>query len=315
MVTDAQTIQTKKLSTPEYLSRFFFNHPRTVLILLLAVPLTWLIVFYVGPLLILALQSFFYIDDYSGTMVKQLSLNTYAELFTPPNMEIVTRTVTMAAAVTLVDVLIAFPLAYYLGRFAKGRIKSLLYLGVLLPLWSSYLVRVYAWKLILSNEGIANWFFEVVHLTGVRDWLLSLPVVGGSSLSFSYLGMFMVFVYIWLPYMILPINAALERVPRSLLDASSDLGAKPGYTFRRVILPLVFPGIIAGSIFTFSLTLGDYIIPTVIGNSSYFIGPVVNRLQGTSGNVPLAAAFTIVPITIMGVYLLLARRTGAFDAL
>ncbi len=311
----ATTTQTEQLSAPKRLSRFFFNHPRLVLVILLAVPLTWLIVLYLGPLIVLAIQSFFYVDDFSGVMVKQLSLATYADLFTPPNMEIVERTVIMAAAVTLADVIIAFPLAYYLGRFAKGRIKSLLYLGVLLPLWSSYLVRVYAWKLILANEGVANWFFEAVHLTGFRDWLLSLPVIGGSSLSFSYLGMFLVFVYIWLPYMILPINAALERVPRSLLDASSDLGAKPFTTFRKVILPLVFPGIIAGSIFTFSLTLGDYIIPTVIGNSSYFIGPAVNRLQGTSGNIPLAAAFTIVPMAIMGVYLLLARRTGAFDAL
>src|SRR5262249_27712110 len=141
------------------------------------------------------------------------------------------------------------------------------------------------------------------------------PIIGGSSLSFSYLGMFIVFVYIWLPYMILPIYAALERVPNSLLDASSDLGAKPGYTLSRIIFPLVFPGIVAGSIFTFSLTLGDYIIPTVIGNSSYFIGPAVNRLQGTSSNIPLAAAFTIVPIVIMGIYLIVAKRTGAFDAL
>jgi len=302
-------------SVSKGLSRFFFTHPRTVLVMLLAPPLLWLLILYIGPLLTMALQSFFYIDDYSGVVVKQLSLQTYADLFTQSNMEIVGRTVLMSSTVTLAAVIIAFPLAYYMSRYARGRIKSLLYLAVLLPLWSSYLVRVYSWKLILANEGVANWFFEVLHLTGVRDWILSQPVIGGSSLGFSYLGMFIVFVYIWLPYMILPINAALERVPSSLLDASSDLGAKPLYTFRRIILPLVFPGIVAGSIFTFSLTLGDYIIPTVIGNSSYFIGPVVNSLQGTSGNIPLAAAFTIVPMVIMGVYLLLARRTGAFDAL
>src|SRR5260221_2568926 len=307
--------QSTQLPLPKRLSQFFFNHPRTVLILLLALPLLWLMILYIGPLLLMVVQSFFYVDDFSGTEIKKLSLQTYAALFTQSNLEIVVRTVLMAASVTLAANWIAFPLAYYMARYAKGRVKSLLYLAVLLPLWSSYLVRVYAWKLILANEGVAHWVFGVFNLTGVRDWILSVPVIGGSSLGFSYLGMFIVFVYIWLPYMILPINAALERVPTSLLDASSDLGAKPGYTFRRIILPLVFPGIVAGSIFTFSLTLGDYIIPTVIGNSSFFIGPVVNSLQGTSGNIPLAAAFTLVPIVIMGVYLTLAKRTGAFDAL
>jgi putative spermidine/putrescine transport system permease protein len=149
----------------------------------------------------------------------------------------------------------------------------------------------------------------------VLDWLLSIPIIGGPSLSFSYLGMFMVFIYIWIPYMILPIAASLERVPRSVIEASGDLGAKPGYTFRKIIFPLTFPGVVAGSIFTFSLTLGDYIIPTVIGNSSYFIGPVVLAQQGTAGNIPLAAAFTMVPIVIMSIYLLVARRLGAFEAL
>jgi len=297
------------------ISRTFFNHPRLVLVLLLVGPLLWLLIFYILPLLVLALNSFYHVDDFSGLMVKEIGLQTYQDLFTPANLEIVGRTVIMAAAVTIAAALIAFPLAYYMVRFARGRTKSLLYLLVLLPLWSSYLVRVYAWRLILSNEGVANWFFEKLGLAGVREWLLALPVIGGSSLGFSYLGMFLVFVYIWLPYMILPIQAALERVPKSLIEASSDLGAKPGYTFRRVILPLAIPGVIAGSIFTFSLTLGDYIIPTVVGNSSYFIGPAVNRLQGSSGNIPLAAAFTVVSMAVMGVYLFFARRTGAFDAL
>jgi len=305
----------RRLTLAQDVSWFFFRNPTVVLLMQLALPVLWLLVLYIGPLALLVVQSFFHVDDFSGLMVREFSFLTYRDLFTSSNTEIIFRTVIMAAAVTLIDALIAFPLAYYMARFAKGRLKSILYLAVLVPLWSSYLVRVYAWKLILSNEGVANWFFEVLHLQAFRDWLLGLPVVGGPSLSFSYLGMFVVFAYIWLPYMILPINAALERVPRSLTEASSDLGAKPGSTFRHVILPLSFPGIVAGSIFTFSLTLGDYIIPTVIGNSSYFIGPVVNRLQGTSGNIPLAAAFTLVPIVIMGIYLLLARRTGAFDAL
>jgi putative spermidine/putrescine transport system permease protein len=255
------------------------------------------------------------VDDFSGLTVRELSLQTYSALFTPANMEIVLRTVVMAALVTITDALIAFPLAYFIARYAKGRLRSLLYLAVVLPLWSSYLVRVYSWKLILANEGLLNWVFQTLGLGWLRDWLLNLPEIGGPSLSFSYLGMFLVFVYIWLPYMILPINAALERVPHSLIEASGDLGARPGYTFRKIILPLAFPGVVAGSIFTFSLTLGDYIIPTVIGNSSYFIGPAVNTLQGTNGNIPLAAAFTMVPIVIMGVYLTIAKRLGAFDAL
>ncbi len=184
-----------------------------------------------------------------------------------------------------------------------------------MPLWSSYLVRVYAWKLILAQEGIITWFANGLGLKGVLDWLLSLPGIGGPSLSFSYIGVFLVFVYIWLPYMILPIVTALERVPKSVIEASGDLGARPGMTFRQITLPLAFPGVVAGSIFTFSLTLGDYIIPGVFGNSSYFIGQAVYIQQGTAGNIPLAAAFTVVPIVIMGVYLLVARRLGAFDAL
>lgn len=302
-------------SRAQRFSRFFFNRPRLVIVLLLAAPLIWLIGLYIGPLLLLVVQSFYYVDDFSGVVVRELSLQTYKTLFTAPNMEIVGRSIAMAAVVTVACAVIAFPLSYFMARFASRRLRSALYLAVLLPLWSSYLVRVYAWKLILANEGVLNWFFEVVHLGGVRDWLLNLPVIGGPSLSFSYLGMFLVFVYIWVPYMILPTYAALERVPKSLIEASGDLGARPGYTFRRVIIPLAFPGIVAGSIFTFSLTLGDYIIPTVVGNSSYFIGPAVNTLQGTNGNIPLAAAFTLVPIVVMAIYLLIARRLGAFNAL
>jgi putative spermidine/putrescine transport system permease protein len=185
----------------------------------------------------------------------------------------------------------------------------------MLPLWSSYLVRVYAWKLLLAKEGVVTWLFAKLHLLWLLDGVLAAPVIGGPSLSVSYIGTFLVFVYIWLPYMILPIEAALERVPRSVIEASADLGARPGATFRRVILPLAVPGVAAGSIFTFSLTLGDYIIPTIIGNSRPFIGMVVLAHQGTAGNIPLAAAFAVVPIAIMAVYLAAAKRLGAFDAL
>jgi putative spermidine/putrescine transport system permease protein len=221
----------------------------------------------------------------------------------------------MAAAVTVAAAALAFPLAYYMVRRAGFRLKALLYLGVMLPLWSSYLVRVYSWKLILAKEGVVTWLGDRLGLTWLLDAVLALPVVGGPSLSTSYLGTFLVFLYVWLPFMVLPIVAALERVPRSLVEASADLGAHPGQTFRRVILPLAVPGLVAGSIFTFSLTLGDYIIPGIIGGSQPFIGQAVFSHQGTAGNIPMAAALTLVPIVVMAAYLTLARRLGAFEAL
>jgi putative spermidine/putrescine transport system permease protein len=297
------------------LSTFLYLRPGLLLAALLGPPLGWLVVVYLGSLLMLVLQSFYHLDSFTGQVIRRLSLDTYRDLLTPANLEIFSRTTGMAAAVTLASALLAYPLAYFMARFASPRVKSLLYLGVLLPLWSSYLVRVYAWRLILAKEGILHWFIAAVGLERVLDSVLALPVIGGPSLSVSLLGMFLVFVYVWLPYMILPIEAALERVPRSLLEASADLGARPGQTFRRVTFPLAFPGIVAGSIFTFSLTLGDFVVPYSLGNSAYFIGQAVLSLQGTSWNVPLAAAFTVVPMVIMGLYLLGARKLGAFDAL
>ncbi len=275
----------------------------------------WLGIVYLGSLFALLLQSFFHIDDFSGLVVHEFTLRTYAELFKPQNADIIIRTVSMSAAVTVASAIIAFPIAYVAARYARGRWKALFYLGVMLPLWSSYLVKVYAWKLILAKEGILSWAFEQLHVTFILDAILAIPVIGGNSLSISFLGTFLVFVYIWLPYMILPIQAAVERVPVNLIDASSDLGATPMNTFRHVIFPLALPGIVAGSIFTFSLTLGDYIIPQIVGSSRLFIGQAVYAQQGTAGNIPLAAAFTVVPIVIMGLYLWGARRMGAFDAL
>jgi len=221
----------------------------------------------------------------------------------------------MAAIVTLAAALIAFPIAYYAARYARGKWKVIFYLGVMLPLWSSYLVKVYAWKLILAKEGILNWTLDKLHLSWALDGVLSIPVIGGNSLSVSYIGTFLVFLYVWLPFMILPMQAALERVPLSYLEASSDLGANPVKTFWNIIFPLALPGVIAGSIFTFSLTLGDYIIPQIIGSSRLFIGQAVYSHQGTAGNIPLAAAFTVVPIIIMAFYLWAAKKKGAFDAI
>lgn len=296
-------------------SDFLWRRPGLLLLLMILPPALWLGVIYVGSLFALLAQSFFSIDEFTGLVSYELTLKTYAELFRAANFDIILRTVTMAATVTLASVVIAFPVAYYAARYAKGRWKALFYLGVMLPLWSSYLVKVYSWKLILAKEGILNWIFAKLHLTWLLDAWLALPVVGGNSLSVSWTGTFLVFVYVWLPFMILPIQAALERVPPSLVEAAGDLGAHPGQTFRLVLLPLALPGVVAGSIFTFSLTLGDYIIPQIVGTSARMIGQAVYQFQGTAGNIPLAAAFAVVPIVVMGVYLTVAKRLGAFDAL
>ncbi len=298
------------------LSSFLWRHSGLFLGLLLLPPLLWLGVVYLGSLLALLAHSFFRLDSFTGQIVYEFTLATWRELLTQPaNLDIIERTVAMAAAVTLASAVIAFPIAYYAARFSSPRGKALFYLGVMLPLWSSYLVRVYAWKLILAKEGVISWAAERTGTGWLLDAILSLPVVGGPSLSISYIGMFLVFTYIWLPYMILPTQAALERVPPSLLEAAADCGARPRQIFWHVVLPLAFPGIVAGSIFTFSLTLGDYIIPYIIGTSKLFLGQAVYVHQGTAGNVPLAAAFSVVPIVIMSIYLAIARRLGAFDAL
>ena len=297
------------------LTGLFWRRPNVLLLLLLAPPLIWLGVVYLGSLAALLLQSFYSIDEFTGMMVKEFTFKTYLELLRPSNFDIILRTVGMAAAVTLCCAIIAFPIAYFAARYARGRWKAAFYVAVMVPLWSSYLVKVYAWKLILAKEGIITWATDAIGATSILNAILALPVIGGNSLSTSAIGTFLVFVYVWLPYMILPMQASLERVPLSMLEASADLGASPGQTLRTVILPLALPGVIAGSIFTFSLTLGDYIIPQIIGSSRLFIGQAVYTLQGTAGNIPLAAAFAVVPIMVMLVYLAVAKRLGAFDAL
>jgi putative spermidine/putrescine transport system permease protein len=297
------------------ISTYFYRRPRLSLFVTLALPLFWLVVVYLGALLALVLNSFYGVDSFTGQMTQEFSLDNYRLLLEPANIDIILRTVTMAALVTIAAVPLAYPLAYYMARYASPRLKMVMYVLILLPLWSSYLVRVYAWKLILAREGIISWFAEQTGTSGVLDAFLQIPGVGGTSLSLSNFGIFIAFVYVWLPYMIIAIEAALERVPKSVLEASGDLGAKPRTTFRNVTWPLAFPGVVAGSIFTFSLTLGDFVVPTVLGNSQYFIGQAVLTLQGTSGNLPLAAALTVVPMLIMGVYLWFAKRLGAFDAL
>jgi putative spermidine/putrescine transport system permease protein len=298
------------------LSTFLHKRPTFYLLLLLVPPLLWLGTVYLGTLFALLTQSIYSIDEFTAQIVRTPTLATYKQLVTQPaNLDIVLRTVTMAVCVTLAAAVIAFPIANYMVRYASPRTKAVFYVAVLVPMWTSYLVRVYAWRLILAKEGILSWMFQAVGAEGVLDAVLRLPGVGGPSLASSYLGMFIVFVYMWLPYMILPVAAALERVPGSLLQASADLGARPGQTLRSVILPLVMPGLAAGSVFTFSLTLGDYIIPSIVGAPGYFIGMMVYQQQGTAGNIPLAAAFSLVPIILIALYLALVKRLGAFDAM
>lgn len=293
-----------------------YIRPLFLLLLLLIPPLLWLGVIYLGSLFNLFIYSFYSFNDFTGQVDYRFSLSSFAALFSEPaNRDVVFRTTLMAIAVTVACAVIAFPIAYYIATYTKGNIKVFWYLMVLLPLWSSYLVKVYAWRLMLAGEGVVSWFFNLLGLGGLLEAILKIPVIGGSSLANSYLGMFLVFTYIWLPYMVLPIIASLERVPKSLVQASSDLGAKPAQTFRNVIWPLSLPGIAAGSIFTFSLTLGDYIIPQVVGQPGFFIGQMVYTQQGVAGNLPLAAAFSVVPVVIIAIYLLIVRRLGAFDAL
>jgi putative spermidine/putrescine transport system permease protein len=315
MATTSAQLPSPAPSVLRRISTYFYRRPRLSLFVTLAVPLFWLVVVYLGSLLALVIQSFYGVDSFTGQMTRQFTLENYRQLLQPANIDIIVRTVIMAALVTVAAVPLAYPIAYYMARYASARMKMVLYVLILLPLWSSYLVRVYAWKLILAKEGIISWFATQTGTSGALDAFLQIPGVGGTSLALSNFGIFIAFVYVWLPYMIIAIEAALERVPKSLLEASGDLGAKPRTTFRNVIWPLAFPGVVAGSIFTFSLTLGDFVVPSVLGTSQYFIGQAVLTLQGTAGNLPLAAALTVVPMFIMGIYLWFAKRLGAFDAL
>jgi putative spermidine/putrescine transport system permease protein len=297
------------------LSNTLYRKNNLFLFLLLTPPLLWFGVVYLGSLFALLWQSFYTFDDFSMAVTNDLTLDNYRVLFDSTNLDIILRTLSMAVAVTLACATIGFPIAYYMTRYGSRAEKGFFYIAVMLPMWASYIVKTYAWTVILSQEGILYWLFNHLHLTGALQSLLQLPIIGGNTLATSNLGRFMVFTYIWLPFMILPIQAALERVPTNLLQASADLGAKPAQTFRKVLLPLVFPGVVAGSIFTFSLTLGDYIIPQLIGPSGLYIGTMVYTMQGSIGNMPLAAAFTVVPIVLIFIYLALAKRAGAFDAL
>lgn len=297
------------------LSNLLYRRPNLYLMMLLIPPLLWFGAIYLGSLLNLLWQGLYTFDDFTMAVTPQLTLANLGALFHPANLDIILRTLAMAIAVTLASAVLAFPIAYYMARYTRGKTRAFFYIAVMMPMWASYIVKTYAWTLLLAKGGVAQWFIQQLHLDGVLQLVLSIPGVGGSTLSTSHLGRFLVFVYIWLPFMILPIQAALERMPPSLLQASADLGATPLQTFTQVILPLSVPGIAAGSIFTFSLTLGDFIVPQLIGPPGYFIGSMVYAQQGAIGNMPMAAAFTLVPIVLIALYLNLVKRLGAFDAL
>ena len=268
--------------------------------LLLIGPLGWLVIAYLGSLAILFVAAFWTLDDFSGQVVHSYDLGNFKTLLEGHvYREIVLRTVGVAAAVTVTDAIVAFPIAFFMAKVATPGTRAVLAVAVLMPLWASYLVKVYAWRTILSSDGILNWALHPFGLSGP---------------GYGIVATWLVFSYLWLPYMILPIYAGLERIPESLMDASEDLGGRPSMTFRRVILPLAFPAVVAGSIFTFSLTLGDYITPQLV-SSKQFIGNVVYANVGVANNLPLAAAFATVPVVVMIIYLFVARRLGAFDQL
>ncbi len=280
------------------LSTFFYRHPRTRLGLLLAGPVGWLVIGYLGSLVVLLLAAFWDTNPFTSEVVRTFSFENFQTLVDKPvYRDVAWRTVRMAALVTAACAVLAFPIAYYMARVATARTRALLVVAVLMPLWASYLVKAYAWRTILSGQGALNWALEPFGVT---------------FNGYSTTGLWLVFTYLWLPYMILPIYAGLERIPPSLLEASADLGGKSLRTFFRITLPLAFPAVVAGSIFTFSLTLGDYIAPDLI-TSQQFIGTVIYDSRGT--NLPVAAAFTYVPIGVMILYLFVARRLKAFEAL
>jgi putative spermidine/putrescine transport system permease protein len=285
-------------------SAFLFRRPWLRAVLLLSAPGAWFVFIYLAALVLLFLSALWKVDPLSGKLIHSWTFQNFEQLFKEPVYRtIALRTIGIAAAATVTDVALAVPFAFFAVRVAPKRLQAALFIAVLIPLWSSYLVRVFAWRLILAKDGILNWTLGQVGL-------------GSVNIGYSNWAMWIVFSYIWLPFMILPVWSAVERVPDSMIEASADLGARGWRTFRSVIFPLILPGIAAGSIFTFALTLGDYITPTLVGGAgSTMIGNVVYSNVGVANNVPFAAAFAAVPLVVMGLYLLLARRLGAFEAL
>ncbi|OXM68609.1 spermidine/putrescine ABC transporter permease [Amycolatopsis sp. KNN50.9b] len=279
------------------MSGFLYRKPRLRLGMLLSAPLLWLGLAYLGALAALFVTAFWHTDTFTGQVVTEWSLDNFATLFTDEVYRTITfRTLGIAVAVTVIDAVIAFPMAFYMAKFASPRAQRILVIAVMTPLWASYLVKAYSWRVMLSGNGLAGWLFGTTPGYGLTATILTLS-------------------YLWLPYMILPIYAGLDRLPNSLVEASSDLGGRSWRTFRTVVLPLTFPAIVAGSIFTFSLTLGDYITVKIVGGANQMLGNVVYDNIGAANNLPFAATVATVPVVIMLVYLAAVRRTGALDNL
>jgi putative spermidine/putrescine transport system permease protein len=296
VVRDGDEAVVERRSVGHWLAGLLHGRPRLQVGALLAGPVGWLVIGYLGSLAVLLIAAFWTVDPLSGELVRGFSIENFKTLLEEPvYRDIIGRTVRIAAQVTLTDAVLAFPIAFYMAKLASRRGKAVLIVAVLLPLWSSYLVKVYSWRTMLSTDGVINWALAPFGLHG--------PGFGDTAV-------WLVMSYLWLPYMILPIYAGLERIPDSLISASEDLGASPFTTFRRVILPLVFPAVVAGSIFTFSLTLGDYITPRLVSNDQ-FIGNVI--FNNIVNNLPFASALALVPIVVMIAYLLVARKLGAFE--
>src|ERR1700686_1269501 len=273
-------------------------------LLLLTPPMAWFVLIYLASLVLLLITAFWSIDPFTTQIVQVWNTKNFETILSDPTYRIVIgRTAGLAALVTLTDIVLAFPLAYYMAKVASRRVQNLLFAAVPLPLWASYLARVYAWILILNHTGVLNWSLQSIGLPA-------------ANIGYTNTAMWLVFSYIWLPFMIIPVYTALERIPDSLFEASADLGSRQFRTLRDVVIPLALPGIIAGSIFTFSLTLGDFITPLLIGGTnSNLIGNVIYDNIGTANNLPFAAAFAVAPIVIMTAYLLAARALGAFEAM
>jgi putative spermidine/putrescine transport system permease protein len=286
------------------LSAFFYRRRWLKLLALLVPPLGWMVIVYLAALAVLLATSLWQQDVLSGKIIHTFTWSNLQIVRHDPTIHTVTReTVQMAVLVTLTDMVLAFPLAYYMVRVASRRVRALLFVGVLMPLWSSYLIKAYTWRLMTGDDGTINWALAKIHL-------------GPLHIAFSTTAMWLAFSYIWLPYMVLPTYAALERIPSSLIEASGDLGGRAWRTLRSVILPLALPGIAAGSIFTFSLTLGDYIMVDLVGgNKTDFIGSIIFRYQGVANDLPLAAAIALIPVVVITLYLLVVKRLGAFEAL
>lgn len=303
MVAPAAEAGRRSRTARRRISELLWRRPWLRAAALLTPPLLWFVLVYLLALVALFVSAFWTIDPFTSELVKHWNIDNFTQIFQQPDLRnIIFRTIGLAAAVTVTDALLALPIAYFMARIASPRLRAVLFVGVLIPLWASYLARVYSWRLILQSDGVLNWTLGKI---GLPD----------SGIGYSTWAMWIVFSYIWLPFMILPVYAALERIPDSYLEASRDLGARGLRTTRSIVLPLILPGLVAGSIFTFSLTLGDFITPQLVGGGEQFIANVVYSNVGIANNVPFAAAYATVPVVVMAVYLTIARRLGAFEAL